>query len=139
MAEAIGAVSGLLGLTTATWQAGMMLYQTIQSYQSHPQRVLDLMNENTALNGVLSTLQKRLTSSPDVDFSALELPLQRCKHACNEFEQEISKCSYSRGSSRTHFRDWARLRYMGQDIDGFRRLLASYKQTINIALTDATL
>jgi hypothetical protein len=28
---------------------------------------------------------------------------------------------------------------MGDDIDGFRRLLAGYKLTINIALTDANL
>lgn len=32
--------------------------------------------------------------------------------------------------SRTSFRDWAKLRYMGDDIDGFRRLLAGYKLTI---------
>lgn len=40
---------------------------------------------------------------------------------------------------RTNFRDWARLKYIGVDIDGFRRLLAGYKATINIALTDVNL
>ncbi|EPS34141.1 hypothetical protein PDE_09103 [Penicillium oxalicum 114-2] len=31
------------------------------------------------------------------------------------------------------------MRYMGQDIDGFRRMMAGYKSTIIIALTDANL
>ncbi|KAH8751160.1 hypothetical protein BGZ57DRAFT_775119, partial [Hyaloscypha finlandica] len=41
--------------------------------------------------------------------------------------------------NRTSFRDWAKLRYMGDNIDGFRQLLAGYKSTIIIALTDANL
>ncbi|XP_044717868.1 uncharacterized protein HRG_08510 [Hirsutella rhossiliensis] len=39
----------------------------------------------------------------------------------------------------TTFRGWAKLKYMGDDIDGFRRLLSGYKSTITIALTDANL
>jgi hypothetical protein len=74
-----------------------------------------------------------------VDLSALELPLLRCGNACKEFEQEIIKCSSRSGGSRTSFRDWAKLRYMGDNIDGFRQLLAGYKSTINIALADTNL
>ena len=59
--------------------------------------------------------------------------------ACSDFEQEILKCSADTTENRTSFRGWARLKYMGEDIDGFRRLLASYKLTISVALTDATL
>jgi hypothetical protein len=34
---------------------------------------------------------------------------------------------------------WAKVKYMGEDIEYFRRLLASYEMTINVALTDLTL
>ncbi len=74
-----------------------------------------------------------------VDFSALEFPIQRCGRACSDFEQEILKCTSGDTESRTSFRGWARLKYMGEDIDGFRRLLTSYKLTINVALTNANL
>ena len=97
------------------------------------------MDELNALGSVLSSLNETLEAVTDVDFSALEIPLKRCGTTCQEFERELSKCSSRSGSGRSSFRDWAKLRYMGEDIDGFRRLLAGYKVTVSIALTDAHL
>jgi hypothetical protein len=139
MAETIGVVSGLAGLSVIAFKASIALHDTINSYQSHPQRVRDLAEETEALAGVLGTLKDTIESTSDVALSALDIPLRRCAKACNEFEQEIKKCSSRSGGDRASFRDWARLRYMGDDIDGFRRTLASYKVTISIALTDASL
>jgi hypothetical protein len=139
MAEVIGLTSGLLTLVTFALQSSISLFQTVQSYQNHPKRVRDLKDETEALSGVLSSLAETVASATDVDLSALKLPLLRCGSYCKEFEQEIVKCSSRSGDSRTSFRDWARLRYMGDDIDGFRQLLAGYKTTIIIALTDASL
>lgn len=139
MAEPIGLASGLLALATFAFQSSITLYETVQSFKSHQKRVRDLMEELEALSGVLDPLTNIINVTTDVDFSALELPLLRCGNACKEFEQELMKCSSRSGGSRTSFRDWAKLRYMGDDIDGFRRLLAGYQLTINIALTDANL
>jgi hypothetical protein len=101
--------------------------------------VRDLLEELQALNGVLGPLTDTISANAGSSLSALELPLQRCGKCCKEFEQEIIKCSTRSNGGRTSFREWAKLRYMGDDIDGFRRLLAGYKSTITIALTDATL
>lgn len=139
MAEVIGVASGIAGLGTVALQSSVALYQTINSYQSHQQRVRDLAEEAGALSGVLESLIATVGSASDLDFSALEIPLKRCGKACDEFKEEIQKCSARSGGSRASFRDWARLKYMGDDVDGFRRLLASYKMTITVALTDATL
>lgn len=139
MAEPISLASGLLALTTFACQSSITLYKTVQSFQFHPKRVRDLKEELEALSGVLGSLTETVSATTDVDLSALDLPLLRCGNACKEFEQEIMKCSSRSGGSRTSFRDWAKLRYMGDDIDGFRQLLAGYKSTINIALTDANL
>jgi Fungal N-terminal domain of STAND proteins len=138
MAEAIGLASGLLTLATFAFQSSITLYNTIHSFQSHPKCVRDLIEELEALSGVLSSLSETVSATTDVDLSTLDLPLLRCGNACKEFEQELLKCSSRSGGSRS-FRDWAKLRYMGDDIDGFRRLLAGYKLTICIALTDANL
>ena len=139
MAEVIGIVSGVAGLSTFAFQASTGLYEIITSFQSHQQRVVDLQEENSALNGVLGSLNRTIASATDLDLSALEIPLKRCGLACEEFKREIQKISSPSGENRATFRGWARLRYMGEDIDGFRRLLAGYKTTINIAIADANL
>lgn len=139
MAEVIGIVSGLAGLGAIALKSSIALYETINSYQSHQQRVRDLADETGALAEVLGTLNDTIRTTSYKDLSALEIPLRRCAKACTEFEQEIKKCSSRSREDRASFRDWARLRYMGDDVDGFRRTLASYKVTISIALTDASL
>jgi hypothetical protein len=139
MAEPIGLASGLVALATFAFQASIALFETVNSYNSHQQRVRDLAEETSALSGVLGSLAETISTSAGLDLSALEIPLRRCGKACAEFEQEIQKCSSRSGGNRASFRDWARLRYMGEDIDGFRRVLSGYKLTITIALSDANL
>jgi hypothetical protein len=139
MAEPIGLASGLVALAAFAFQSSITLYETVNGFISHPKRVRDLIEELEALNGVLSPLNDIVNAITDVDLSALDLPLLRCGKACEEFTQEITKCALRSGGGRTSFRDWAKLKYMGDDIDGFRRLLSGYKLTINIALTDANL
>jgi hypothetical protein len=139
MADPISLASGLVALATFAFQSSVTLYKTVQSFQNHSTRVLSLTQQLEALSGVLSSLTETVSATTDIDLSALQLPLLRCGHACQEFEQELTKCASRSGSTRTSFRDWAKLKYMGDNIDGFTQLLAGYKATINIALTDANL
>ncbi|CRG91261.1 hypothetical protein PISL3812_08309 [Talaromyces islandicus] len=139
MAEPIGVASGLLTLAAFAFQSSVTLCETIKSFTSHPKRVRDLLEEIQALIEVLGPLNDRINATTEAGLSALNLPLKRCGDACKDFEKQILKCVSRSGDNRTSFRDWARLRYMSDDIDGFRRLLAGYKLTINVALTDASL
>jgi hypothetical protein len=139
MEEPISLASGLAGLAIFAFQASVTLYRTVNSYNSHPKQVRDLAQETSALSEVLGSLTKTLSASRNLDLSALEVPLRRCGMACKEFEQEIRKCSQRSGGSRSSFRDWIKLRFMGDDIDGFRRNLSGYRMTIIIALSDANL
>jgi hypothetical protein len=74
-----------------------------------------------------------------VDLKGLNLPLFRCGKACREFEAAITKCIAHSGGPRTSFRDWAKLKYMGDNVAAFKQMLAGYKSTISIALADANL
>ena len=139
MAEPIGLASGLLTLAAFAFKSSVTLFQTVQSFQFHPKRVRDLKDELEALTAVLGSLTETVGAQTDMDLSALDLPLLRCGNACKEFEHDLVKCSSRSSSSRTSFRDWAKLKYMGDDINGFTQLLAGYKSTIIIALTDANL
>ncbi|KFY91374.1 hypothetical protein V498_05511 [Pseudogymnoascus sp. VKM F-4517 (FW-2822)] len=138
MAEPIILASRLADLATLAFQASVALYRTVKSFNSHQERVQEFAREASALSGVLGSLAETIIST-DRDLTTLEVPLRRCGKACEEFEQEIRKCSQRSGGSRASFRDWARLRYMGDDIDSFRRVLSGYKRTITIALSDASL
>ena len=139
MAGVIGTASGLVGLGTAACGGVVSLYKLIQSFRHHPKHVRDLMQGLEELQGILQQLTKTVESDIGIDLSAIELPLQRCINACKEFEQEILKCSSRSSGDRTSFQDWAKLRYMGDNIDGFRRQLSGYQLTIGVALADANL
>jgi hypothetical protein len=139
MAEAIGVASGLVAWATFALDSCISLYEMVKSIQCHPKRVRDLLEELEILRAVLGPLIEIAQSTNQEDFLELDLPLKRCGNACKEFQLEITKCLSHSGGNRSNFRDWAKIRYIGNDIDGFRRLLAGYKLTINIALTDANL
>src|ERR1700677_4351529 len=132
MAEAIGVVSGVSALVTTTLQVIITLQKTIKSYEGHQKLVRDLLDELVALAHVLSKLDETIKALHDVDFSMLEIPLRQCNHTCKALYEELLKCLSRSKDGRTSFRDWVRLKYMGEDIDGIRRLLAEYKMTINI-------
>ncbi|BAE65485.1 unnamed protein product [Aspergillus oryzae RIB40] len=138
MAEPIGLASSLPALATFAFKASLSLYETVNIFRSHTERVRDLIDELESLSGVLAPLQELLDTTTDENLSIFELPLRRCGNACSEFEQEIIKY-LSRSANRTGFRDWAKLRYLGDDIDSFRRMLSGYKLTISDALTNANL
>jgi hypothetical protein len=138
MAEAIGIASGVVALTTFAFQSSQTLVQLINSFQTHGRNVQNLKNELTALTGVLSSLQETVKQNA-VDLSALKLPLLHCGKACDEFGVAIEKCSSRTKGSRTSFRDWVKLSYMGKDINSFTDLVAGYKSTIAIALGDANM
>lgn len=139
MSEPIGIASGILALATFAFRSSVSLYETVDSFRSHPKRVRDLLGELGALGDVLTGLVDLVKSNSGVDLSILDLPLLRCGNVCKEFQQEVLQCASRSNSSRASFRDWARLTFMGNNIDDFRDLLAGYKATINIALTDANL
>jgi hypothetical protein len=136
MADPISLASGLLALVIFAHKSCLTLHTTIQSFKAHPKRVRDLINELETLSSVLESLTDTIKSDTGANLSALDLPLQRCGNACNEFLQELQKCCSRSGGDRQSFRDWAKLRYMGDNIDDFKDSLAAYKSTITIALTD---
>jgi Fungal N-terminal domain of STAND proteins len=138
MAEPIGIASGLLALASFAFQSSISLYRVVESFKSNKKIIRELKDELEALDGVLHSLQQA-TANSVIDLPALKLPLLRCGQACQEFETVIFKCTAHSDRPRTSFRDWAKLTYMGDDILGFKNMLAGYKATIGIALGDANL
>jgi hypothetical protein len=139
MSEATGTASGLVSLATFALNSSLALYETVVRFQSLPKNVRDLLQELEILIAVLDVLDKLVQTTAQEDLTLLDLPLKQCGSACQDFEQEITKLFSKYGKNQISFHDWANLRYMGNNIDGFRHCLAVYKQTINIALSHTSL
>lgn len=139
MAGTVSLDSGLLKQLSFALQSGIKLYKAVQSFQTQSHSTLSLLEELDDLNGILNSFTEAIGAPTDVELSALRLPLLRCGNACTEFEEEVLKYLSRSGGNLTNFQDWANLRYMGDDIYGFRQLLDRYKSTINIARIDANL
>ncbi|SPO04676.1 uncharacterized protein DNG_07361 [Cephalotrichum gorgonifer] len=139
MAEAVGLASGLLALTVFAFKSGTKLYATIDSFQSRPRKVRELLMELAALNTVLQRLSVTTGIDGDVDLSALKATLKQCRRACDDFEGELKRSAQSEGD-RASLRDWARFTYKGSDsIEAFKQQLIGYKATITVALSFANL
>jgi hypothetical protein len=138
MADPISTTSGIVALVVFAFQSSKCLYEAVSSFQSNQRTVRELREELQALNEVLQSLQVTATDT-NADLASLRRPLIRCGKACKDFEAVIDKCTQHSGGPRTSFRDWAKIKYMGDDIAGFKNMLAGYKSTIIIALGDANM
>ncbi|KAF1809595.1 hypothetical protein P152DRAFT_403061 [Eremomyces bilateralis CBS 781.70] len=138
MAEPISLASGLITFVVFALKTSTSLYEAVDSFKTSQRAIRELRSELSGLQAVLLSLQEAASNST-VKLDVLQVPLQRCGKACQEFEEVIAKCTAHSGGSRESFRDWAKIRYMGNTIEGFRRTLEVYKSTITIALGDANI
>ena len=138
MGDPISLASGLLALTTFALQSSKVLYQTFKSFQNNGRNVRELKEELESLEVVLVSLRETANHA-EVDLTPLKLPLLGCGKACEEFAIVVRNGTVHSAENRTSVRDWLKLTYMGQDIAGFRNLIAGYKSTIAVALADANM
>jgi hypothetical protein len=138
MADALGVASSVLTLVVFSAQSCGVLHDVVKGIKNHNSNLRALRDELQALIGVLESLEKTI-SEGSKEFDALKLPLVSCSKACLEFKDVIDKCSTRSDGDRRSIRDWAKLKYMGSDLIGFKHMLAGYKSTIAIALGDANL
>ena len=100
--------------------------------------VRELREELETLDIILESLLDAATSNVD-GFTILNLPVHRCGQACKEFGALVAKLTTHSTGTRTSWRDRTQLKYMGDDIDGFKNMLVGYKCTITIELFSANI
>jgi hypothetical protein len=134
MAEVIGISSGLAGLVALALDSSRTLFSTVQSLRNREKAIRSLREALHDLEEVLNILQDSISTSPFLNSGIIERPLDRCCKACTDFNKLIMKCSEHSTDNHVSIRDWAKLRYMGEDVTGFQNMLSGYKSTITIAL-----
>lgn len=134
MAEVIGISSGLAGLLALALESSRTLFSTVQSLRNREKAIRGLREALRDLEEVLKILQDSISTSPFLNSGIIERPLDRCCKACTDFNKLIMQCSEHSTDNHSSIRDWAKLRYMGEDVTGFQNMLSGYKSTITIAL-----
>jgi hypothetical protein len=134
MAELIGISSGLAALLALALESSRTLFSTVQSLRNREKAIRGLREALRDLEDVLRILQDSIHTSPFLNSGIIERPLDRCCKACNDFNALIMRCSEHSTDNQFSIRDWAKLRYMGEDVVGFQNMLSGYKSTITIAL-----
>lgn len=144
MSDPLSITAGVIAVGGFALKASTSLHELIRSFQSQNKDARALKAEVGELSEVLESLLETVAQNPTLNLTALELPLQRCGHACDEYRKIVIKATkHSRlgddGDSRTSVRDWIKQKYLQGDINDFKSMLAAHKATINIALANANL
>ncbi|RDK41714.1 hypothetical protein M752DRAFT_319769 [Aspergillus phoenicis ATCC 13157] len=136
MADALSVASSLIALATFAFEASKSLYTLVEGFKNAQRTVRELWYELESLTQVLGTLISVVMDN-EAELASLKLPLLRCGKICSEFRDIIRKCMAHSNGQRTSFRDWAKLQYMGGNINNLKTMLAGYKATISITLGGA--
>ncbi|RDH26807.1 hypothetical protein BDQ94DRAFT_164187 [Aspergillus welwitschiae] len=137
MADALSVASSLIALATFAFEASKSLHALVEGFKNTQRTVRELRYELESLTQVLGTLISAVMDN-EAELASLKLPLLRCGKICSEFREIIRKCVAHSNGQRTSCRDWAKLQYMGGNINDLKTTLAGYKATISIALGGAT-
>lgn len=140
MSDPLSVTAGILAVGSFALKSSVALHGTVRDLRSQNKDARALKDELSALTGVLSSLIDTIASNPTLDFKSLELPLQRCGKACEEYGKIIEQCTkHSADTTRSSIRDWITQKYLQGDINDFKAMIASYKSTISIALANANM
>lgn len=125
--------SGIVSLISLAVGSCTTLNRNLKSFQSKERPVRELLGEAQDLELVLRTLQDSIGNmATSMEF--LMQPVNRCSNACKDFNTLITESTERSTDKQVSSKEWLKLRYLGEDIVGFKNMLAGYKATIIIAL-----
>jgi len=143
MAEAIGPAASVIGIATLAYSSSKALYELLNGIHQAPKTLEFLKTDLDALQKLLSSLKVELKHKPDQNLSdglkqclkEVERSLKGCSKACDEFREKLSKITSHSTEQHTSLRDKVKLQFQEKEITTLRYRLASYKATLNIAIS----
>jgi len=129
------------------YQSAKTLYELIDGIVRAPKQLKDLNEDLDVVRQLLASIKGAMKGTSDVKLSEgvkkcledVKPSMKGCEMACNEFTEKLSKITRHSSSDRTRFDDRLKLQFQEKEIVTFRYRIESYKSTLNIALTLATL
>jgi hypothetical protein len=136
--DPLSAGTAILAVITAALASSKSLYKIVRSYQDYPTMVKELVQELEEFIPILESIQKLAKEDA---LGTLALPLSRCSEACKTLERTIVRCGGNTddADAKAKFKGWIKWKYMGDNVEGFTRMLMGYKLTMLVALADANM
>ncbi|KAK0732107.1 hypothetical protein B0H67DRAFT_566689 [Lasiosphaeris hirsuta] len=135
MADPLSVGVSVLAIVTAAIKSVKSLAATTERYKKRDKTLIRLHHELEDVVNVLDSLKEVIDYDATI-LAVLKGPVDRCGQVCHEFEKAMVKFS---GNSKTGLRDWAKMEFARDDINGFMDALSSYKATILVGLGTITM
>jgi len=147
MAEAIGLTASIIAIAGLAYQSSKTLYELLDGIQNAPKTLQGLSEDLSAISHLLKSITSAMEDSSDDSFSngvkkcleEVKPALAGCGKTCDEFREKMAKIMSHSDEEHTSKRDRIKLQFEQKDIVAFRYRLGSYKATLNIALSLASL
>lgn len=147
MADPVGLTASIIAIADLAYQSCKTLYELLDGIRNAPKTVQRLNKDLSALQTLLKSIRSTMEESSEDSFSdgvkqCLEEAtpaLAGCEKTCDEFAKKISKITSHSGEHHTSARDRIKLQFQEKDMSVFRYQIGSYKATLNIALSLASL
>ncbi len=107
--------ASVLAVVTAAIQTTKSLCATVKRYKERDKTLSRLQRELEDLTNILISVQEVVDSEAPM-LTLLKRPIYRCKQVCHDFQEAMEKFSEK---SKMGFRDWAKMEFMADDINGF--------------------
>ncbi|KAL2833322.1 hypothetical protein BDW59DRAFT_169019 [Aspergillus cavernicola] len=135
MAEPLGIAASVLAIITTAIQSTKSLHDTVRHFKVRNKTLQRLKDELEDLTEILDLLTHAVNTEASV-LVLLQGPIDRCSQVCREFEQSMKVFSRN---SKTGFRDWRKMEFMGGDINEFIDIISGYRSTISVGLGTITM
>jgi hypothetical protein len=143
--DPLSMTASVIAVAGFAWTSSKALYDVVDGLVDAPQAIDNIKNDLVAVQAVLKSLTQVLddkqstTLDPVLRQIGIDVALRGCSAVCDDFTATIAK--YTTHSTETKFskRDRLMVTFRKSKITTFTERLHICKETINLALTSATL
>jgi hypothetical protein len=147
MADPVGLTASIIAIAGLAYQSCKALYELLDGIRNAPKTLQALNEDLSTVHNLLKSIKTAMEDSSDDSFSdgvkncleEAKPALTGCGKACDEFAEKMRKLMSHSHENHTSARDRIKLQFQEKDISAFKYQIGSYKATLNIALSLASL
>ncbi|GKZ28019.1 hypothetical protein AbraCBS73388_008950 [Aspergillus brasiliensis] len=147
MATPLDVTAGVIAVVTLAYNSSKSIYEFIRGLKDAPKEFDNLKIDLGALQKTLDTLKAEIEENNRTGVLSedqlavlrlLELPLRGCSDICDGFRLKLTKLLSHSNDDHISFRDRMNLLFQSKEVSTFRFRLASFKSTLNVAVSFAS-
>lgn len=147
MAEPLGIASAIIAITGLAYSSCSTLSNTIKDLRDAPNTLRDLRGDLDTIQNLLRSLQSAFENLNEHDlsdgqkrcFEDVEPYICRCKATYDDFSKFLTRLTSHSDEDQVSWRDRGRLQLERRQIAGLKNGLQKDKETLDIAVSMATL